>query len=169
MSLQNFNTVDLHKMFILTLERCFSWNCSDERIKFLCVCTFNMKKAEFKLEKKVQARISKLSREKSIRATLCSRKKISLKLKRLPVASPTGLRLLKVILPSVPNHLESWHDIKHSLKEFILITNDEYCFLKNETKQKQTSGVSRQTKTEKSLLRYQLHCRIQTLQMTRLK
>ena len=117
----------------------------------------------------MQARISKLSREKSIRATLCSRKKISLKLKRLPVASLTGLRLLKVNLPSVPNHLESWHDIKHSLKEFILITNDEYCFLKNETKQKQTSGVSRQTKTQKSVLRYQLHCRIQTLQMTKLK
>ena len=50
--LKKIKTVDLHKTFPLTLKRCFNWNCSDERIKFLCDCTFNMKKLNSNRRKK---------------------------------------------------------------------------------------------------------------------
>ena len=112
MSLRDLYTVDLYIKFPLTLKRCFNLNCSVEVIQLFCDCIFNVIKGNVKLEKKVQAKISTLSREKSIIATLCSKKNISLKRKRQLLASPRGLPLLKVILPSVLSHLKSYHDIK---------------------------------------------------------
>ena len=111
MSLRNFCTVDLYIKFPLTLKRCFNLNCSEEVIKLFCDCIFNLIKGNVKLEKKMQPKISTLSREKRIIATLCSKKNISLKRKRQLLAS-RGLRLLKFILPSVLSHLKSYHDIK---------------------------------------------------------
>ena len=128
MSLRIFYTVVLYIKFPLTLKRCFNLNCSEEVIKLFCSCIFNVIKGNVKVENKVNAKLSTLSREKSIIATLCSKKNISLKRKRQPLAS-RGLRLLKFILPSVLNLTMTSNG---SLKEFILITNDEYCFLKNQ-------------------------------------
>ena len=112
MSLRDFYTVDLYIKFPLTLKRCFNLNCSEEVIKLFCDCIFNVIKGNVKLEKNMQAKISTLSREKSIIATLRSKKNISLKRQRQLLASPRGLRLLKFILPSVLRHLRSYHDIK---------------------------------------------------------
>ena len=112
MSLRDFYTVDLYIKFPLTLKKCFNLNCSVEVIQLFCDCIFNVIKGNVNLEKKVQAKISTLSREKSIIATLCSKKQISLKRKRQLLASLRGLRLLKFILPSVLSHLKSYHDIK---------------------------------------------------------
>ena len=112
MSLQNFSIIDLYIDFPVTLKRCFILNCSDGIIKFFCDCIFNVVKGIIKLEKKVRAKIAVLSTEKSIIEALCSKRKISMKRKRQLLVSPRGLRLLKIILPSVLNHLKSCHDIK---------------------------------------------------------
>ena len=112
MSLRDLYFVDLYIKFPLALKRCFNLNCSVEVIQLFCDCFFNVIKGNVKLEKKVHAKISTLSREKSTIATLCSKKNISLKRKRQLLASPRGLRLLKVIAPSVLSLLKSYHDIK---------------------------------------------------------
>ena len=112
MSLRKFYTVDLYIKFPLTLKKCFTLNCSEEVIELFCDCIFNVIKGNVKLEKSMQAKISTLSRKKSIIATLCSKKKISLKRNHQLLAFPRGLRLLKLILPSVLSQLKSYHDIK---------------------------------------------------------
>ena len=85
MSLQNFHVNDLYIDFPVTLKRCFILNCSDGIIKYFCDCIFNVVKGNVQLEKKVQAKIAVLSREKSIIEALRSKRKISMKRKRLEV------------------------------------------------------------------------------------
>ena len=112
MSLQNFYTVDLYINFPVVLKRCFILNCSDDIIKLFCDCIFNVVRGNVKLEKKLQSKLSTISREKTTMETLRSKSKISLRRKRHLLATTRGLRLLKTNLPSVLNHLKSYHDIK---------------------------------------------------------
>ena len=77
MSLRKFYTVDLYIKFPLTLKRCFKLNCSEEVAKLFCDCIFKVIKGNVKLEKDMQAKISTLSREKSIIATPCSKKQFT--------------------------------------------------------------------------------------------
>lgn len=112
MSLQNFYTVDLFLKFPTVLKKSFILNCSDDIIKFFCDSIFNVVKGNVKLAKTLQSKISTLSREKNTMKLLCSKRKVSVKRKRYILASPRGLRLLKLILPSISNHLKVCHGIE---------------------------------------------------------
>ena len=112
MSLQNYYTVDLFVKFPTVLKKCFILNCSDDIIKFFCDSIFNVVKGNVKLAKALQNKLSTLSREKKTMENLCSKRKVSVRRKRYILASTRGLRLLKLILPSVSNHLKICHGVE---------------------------------------------------------
>ena len=112
MSLQNYYTVDLFVKFPTVLKKCFILNCSDDIIKFFCDSIFNVVKGNVKLAKALQSKLSTLSREKKTMENLCSKRKVSVRRKRYILASTRGLRLLKLILPSVSNHLKICHGVE---------------------------------------------------------
>ena len=110
MNLQNYYTLSLYQKFSPTLRKFLILHCPDEIIKFLCDCIFNVVKGKVSLEKNVREKMSLLSREKSNIETICTKKRVSLKRKRQVLGSDRGLRLLKVVLPSVQSHLKKCHD-----------------------------------------------------------
>ena len=112
MSLQNFYTVDLFMKYPTVLKKCFILHCSDDIIKFFCDSVFNVVKGNVKLARTLQTKLSTLSREKKTLEILCSKRKVSMKKKRYILGSQRGLRLLKLVLPSVSNHLKICHGIE---------------------------------------------------------
>ena len=109
MNLQNYYTVNLFLKFSPVLRKHVILHCPDEILKFFCDCVFNVVKGKVKLEKNLKAKLAVLTREKPNLETICSKKRVSLKKKRQVLGSERGLRLLKLILPSVQNHLKHCH------------------------------------------------------------
>ena len=112
MNLQNYYTVDLYLKFSPTLKKIFILHCPDNILKFFCDCVFNVVKGKVKLDKKLQEKAVFLAREKVNLEKICSKRRIALKRKRQVLGSERGLRLLKLILPSVQIHLKSCHGIE---------------------------------------------------------
>ena len=112
MSLRNFYTVDIYNNSLVVLKRSFILKCSDDSIEFFCDCISNVAIGNVKLEKKLPSKISGISRKKTVKETHCSKAKTSSRRNRHLLACTWRLRLLKIILLSVLNHLKSYHDIK---------------------------------------------------------
>lgn len=110
MTSQNYYTLELYQKFSPTLKKFFILHCPDEIIKFFCDCVFNIVKGKVKLENSIQRKMTVLSREKTNIETICTKKRVSLKRKRQLLASERGLRLLKLVSPSVLNHLKNCND-----------------------------------------------------------
>ena len=81
-------------------------------MKFFCDCVFNVVKGKVKLDKRLQQKAALLAREKTNLEKICSKRRVALKRKHQVLGSERGLRLLKLILPSVLNHLEYCHGIE---------------------------------------------------------
>ena len=112
MNLQNYYTVDLYLKFSPTLRKFFILHCPDDIMKFFCDCVFNVVKGKVKLDKRLQQKAALLAREKTNLEKICSKRRVALKRKRQVLGSERGLRLLKLVLPSVLNHLEYCHGIE---------------------------------------------------------
>lgn len=112
MNLQNYYTVNLYLKFSPLLRKHFILNCPDDILKFFCDCIFNVVKGKVKLEATSQHKLAVLTREKTNLEKICSRRTFSLKRKRQVLGSQRGLRLLKLVLPSVLNHLKNYHGIE---------------------------------------------------------
>ena len=119
MNSQNYYALDLYQKFSPTLRKFFILHCPDEIIKFFCDCIFNVTfnvttvvKGRVKLENNIQRNMAVLSREKANIEKICTKKRVSLKRKRQVLGSDRGMRLLKLVIPSVLNHLKNCHDSK---------------------------------------------------------
>ena len=112
MNSQNYYTLDLYQKLSPTLRKFFILHFSDEIIKFFCDCIFNVVKGRVKLENNIQRNMAVLSREKPNIEKICTKKRVSLKRKRQVLGSDRGMRLLKLVIPSVLNHLKNCHDSK---------------------------------------------------------
>ena len=112
MNSQNYYTLDLYQKFSPTLRKFFILHCPDEIIKLFCDCIFNVVKGSVKLENNIQRNMAVLSREKANIEKICTKKRVSLERKRQVLGSDRGKRLLKLVIPSVLNHLKNCHDSK---------------------------------------------------------
>ena len=110
MNFRNYYTVDLYLKFSPTLNF-FILHCPDDKMKFFCDCVFNVVKGKVKLYKRLQQKAALLAHEKTNREKTCSKRRVALKRKRQVLGSERGLRILKLILPFVLNHLNFFHGI----------------------------------------------------------
>ena len=83
-------------------------HCSIDKMKFFCDCIFNMLRGIFRVL--APASKKKLNSQRRL-IELLNNKKIGIARKRQGLSSSSGLKLLKLIQPSVSNHLKKRHGI----------------------------------------------------------
>ena len=109
MSQRDFYTLELFSKIKPILKQSFLLHCPTELIRFFCNCLFNVVHGGIRMTANVS--VKKLKRHQSNIETLC-RKKCRIRRKRQLLATRNGIKLLKLIEPSVLNHLRKRLDIK---------------------------------------------------------
>ena len=91
------------------MKQSFLLHCPTELNNFFCNCLFNVVHGGIRMTANVS--VKNLKRHQFNIETLC-RKKSRIKKKRQLLAAKNGIRLLKLIEPSLLNHLRKRLDIK---------------------------------------------------------
>ena len=109
MSQRDFYTLELFSKIKPFLKQSFLLHCPTELIKFFCNCLYNVVHGGIRMSANVS--VKKLKRHQSNIETRC-RKKSRIKRKRQLLATRNVINFLKLIEPSVLNHLRKRLNIK---------------------------------------------------------
>ena len=109
MTQRDFYTLELFTKIKPILKQSSVLHCPTEVIKFFCNCLFNVVHGGIRMTANVS--VKKLKRHQSNTETLC-RMECRIRRKRQLLATKNGTKLLKLIEPSVLNHLRKRLDIK---------------------------------------------------------
>ena len=91
------------------VKRLYISHCSIDKIKFFCNCIFKVLSGNIQMIVPVSRK--QLNPHRKL-IDLLNNKKVGIRRKRHSLSTTTGLRLLRIIQPSVSNPLEKRHGIK---------------------------------------------------------
>ena len=109
MSQRDYYMFELFVQMKPIIKRLYVLNCSAGNIKFFCNCLFNIVHGHIKMVANVSRK--KLKPLKKLIELLCS-KKVGIRRKRQTLSTKAGLKLLKLIQPSISSHLKKRHGIE---------------------------------------------------------
>ena len=109
MSQQELYMYDFFSEMKPIVKRLYISHCSIDKINFFCDCIFNILSGNIQMI--APASRKQLYPHRKL-IDLLNNKKVGIRRKRHSLSTTNGLRLLRIIQPSVSNHLKKRHGIK---------------------------------------------------------